>query len=91
MAASLPATEAGLSSTVKTDSRPVTCKTFLIAGRGLASERSPPASRARRCAASSTFIPVESQNSTPAMSTTSCTGVLAASALVSSEWSLGAV
>jgi hypothetical protein len=28
-----PATEAGLSSTVNTDSSPVTCKTFLIAGR----------------------------------------------------------
>src|SRR5258708_4465973 len=85
-----PGTRAGSSSTVNTDSRPVTCNTFRVADPGPASWNSPPRSRACRCAARSTLIPVESQKPTPDMSTISRAG-LSLRAAISSDCSLGAV
>jgi hypothetical protein len=80
------------SATVKTASSPVTERILRTAGCGAASSSSPPRSRARRSEDSSTFMPVESQNSTPDMSTTT-RGAWAARAMTpaSSLCSRGAV
>src|SRR5690606_35331744 len=56
--------------TVNTVSRPVTWRMRFTAGRGAASSSEPPCSLSRFMAARSTFMPVESQNSTPLRSTT---------------------
>ena len=60
-------------------------------GKGAAISSSPPRSRARRRQESSTFMPVESQNSTPDMSITTRGGMPSASSPASSLCSRGAV
>jgi len=80
------------SATVKTASRPVTERIFRTAGRGAASSSSPPRSRAWRKQERSTFMPVESQNSTPDMSMmTRDSGAALAMTAASSLCSRGAV
>src|SRR5262249_14527694 len=86
-----PATAGKSSWMVNTDWSPVTSRILRTDGRGAARVSSPPRSAATRCAASSTFMPVESQNSTADMSTTICAGLPADRADVSSLCSLGAV
>ncbi len=80
------------SATVNTASRPVTDKILRTAGCGAASSSSPPRSRAWRRHDSSTFMPVESQKSTPDMSTTTRdAGAVPAITAASSDCSRGAV
>src|ERR1035441_1619877 len=55
---------------VNTESRPVTWRILRTAGLGEAISSSPPRSRTRRRQDRSTFMPVESQKSTPDMSIT---------------------
>ena len=86
-----PFSPARSSWTVKTDARPVTSRILRTGARGAASARSPPRSQAWRCAASSTFIPVESQNSTPDISTTTRAGSADRIAASNSLCSRGAV